>query len=102
MSVEGLARPQQPAPEAEPRPDELTAQSRPDPEGDRQIQLLRTDRCPLCGTALHAQQEWCLACGSAARTRLAVTPNWRLPVMILTLIALASLGILLAALVKLA
>lgn len=60
------------------------------------------ERCPLCGSALHASQDWCLACGAAARTRLAATPRWWLPVTLFAAIVIVSLGVLIASLVKLA
>ncbi len=60
------------------------------------------ERCPLCGGPLGAEQEWCLRCGAAARTRLAATPRWRPPVIALTTVIVLSLGALTAALVSLA
>lgn len=42
-----------------------------------------TVRCPRCGSPVGPAQDWCLTCGAAARTRLAATPNWRLPVVTL-------------------
>ncbi len=60
------------------------------------------ERCPLCGAALRGDQEWCLHCGAAARTRLAATPDWKAPLVTLAVIAALALGILAAALVKLA
>ena len=60
------------------------------------------DACPLCGATLRPQQEWCLSCGAAARTRLAAAPNWRLPLAVIAAVAALSLGVLAAALVKLA
>jgi len=44
--------------------------------------------CPRCGAAVGPEQDWCLTCGAAARTRLAPTPNWRLPVGALAGVAL--------------
>ncbi|HEY2142677.1 MAG TPA: hypothetical protein VGG98_11540 [Solirubrobacteraceae bacterium] len=60
------------------------------------------ETCPLCGAPLQAEQEWCLRCGAAARTRLAAAPNWRTPVAVIAVVCALSLGILAAALVKLA
>lgn len=57
--------------------------------------------CPLCGSALQGEQDWCLHCGAAARTRLAATPRWRTPVVAVALVALISLAVLIAAVVKL-
>jgi hypothetical protein len=58
--------------------------------------------CPLCGAPLHPEQDWCLNCGAAARTRLAAAPNWKAPLAILAAVIALSLGVLAAALVALA
>ncbi len=60
------------------------------------------ETCPLCDTPLDPEQEWCLRCGAAARTRLAASPAWRAPVLTLAVLAALSLGVLAAALVSLA
>jgi hypothetical protein len=60
------------------------------------------EACPLCGAPLQPAQEWCLQCGAAARTRLAAAPNWRLPTALIAVLAALSLGVIAAALVKLA
>ena len=60
-----------------------------------------TDACPLCGTPLSPEQDWCLRCGAAARTRLAATPNWKAPIAVIAVVAVLALGVLAAALVKL-
>lgn len=39
--------------------------------------------CPRCGARIARDQDWCLDCGAAARTRLAPAPNWRLPLGVL-------------------
>jgi len=65
-------------------------------------QASTTDTCPLCGAPLDPEQDWCLNCGAAARTRLAATPNWRAPAATVAVIAVLALGVLAAALVKLA
>ncbi len=57
--------------------------------------------CPLCGTPLQADQEWCLGCGAAARTRLAAPTNWKAPMLGLALVVALALGALAAALVSL-
>jgi hypothetical protein len=60
------------------------------------------DACPLCGAPLQAEQEWCLRCGAAARTRLAATPGWRAPIAAIVAVIALSLGVLAAALIDLA
>jgi hypothetical protein len=47
--------------------------------------------CPRCGGVLHHDQDWCLECGLAARTRIHPPPRWRLPI-VATLVALALLA----------
>jgi hypothetical protein len=61
-----------------------------------------SERCPLCGSGLDPRQDWCLRCGAAARTRLAATPRWWVPVCLLGVVIVVSLGVLVASLVKLA
>ncbi len=58
--------------------------------------------CPLCHAPLHPEQEWCLHCGAAARTRLAASPRWKGLIAALAVVVALSLGVLAAALVKLA
>jgi hypothetical protein len=60
------------------------------------------EACPLCASPLQAEQEWCLRCGAAARTRLAASPNWRAPIAAIVAVVALSLGVLTAALVDLA
>lgn len=60
------------------------------------------EACPLCGAPLNPDQDWCLRCGAAARTRLAATPNWKTPIVTIAVVAVLALGVLAAALVKLA
>jgi len=60
------------------------------------------ESCPLCGALLGPEQEWCLRCGAAARTRLVASTNWKAPIIALAVVATVSLGVLAAALVKLA
>jgi hypothetical protein len=43
-----------------------------------------------------------LSCGAAARTRLAAAPSWKVPIATLAVVGALSLGVLAAALVKLA
>jgi hypothetical protein len=54
-----------------------------------------TISCPRCATAVGPDQDWCLACGAPARTRLVPTPNWRAPVAVLAVVILLA-GIALA------
>jgi hypothetical protein len=49
--------------------------------------------CPRCGLPVRGDQEWCLSCGVAARTRLVPTPAWRAPLAIVAVVA--ALGVLL-------
>jgi predicted amidophosphoribosyltransferase len=58
--------------------------------------------CPLCGAQLEPEQSWCLRCGAAARTRLAAQPKWKALAIVLATVVVVSLGVLAAALVKLA
>ncbi len=60
------------------------------------------EACPLCGASLAPEQDWCMNCGAAARTRLAATPSWKAPIATAAVIAALALGVLAAALVKLA
>ncbi len=60
------------------------------------------EACPLCGAPLPPEQEWCLRCGAAARTRLATSSNWKAPIIAVAVVATLSLGVLAASLVKLA
>jgi hypothetical protein len=60
------------------------------------------EACPLCGAPLHAEQEWCLNCGAAARTRLAASPAWKAPIVSILVVLVLALGVLAGSLVKLA
>ena len=56
-----------------------------------------TIRCPRCSAPVGPDQDWCLECGAAARTRLAATPNWRLPIIVLAIVVvLAGAGLAVA------
>jgi septal ring-binding cell division protein DamX len=55
---------------------------------------VETRACPRCGAELAPDQEWCLSCGDAVGTRIAPTPRWKLPVVLVG----ALLGLLVAAL----
>jgi predicted amidophosphoribosyltransferase len=67
-----------------------------------QAEALPRELCPLCQAPLRPEQSWCLHCGAAARTRLAAQPKWKALVVALLLVVVLSLGVLVAALVKLA
>jgi hypothetical protein len=49
-----------------------------------------TIACPRCGAAVGPEQDWCLECGAAARTQLVPTPNWRLPILLIAVVAVIS------------
>jgi hypothetical protein len=63
----------------------------PPPQGRAPAPL----RCPRCGATVGPEQDWCLECGAPARTRLAPTPNWRLPVAVVAVVVLLA-GVALA------
>jgi len=44
--------------------------------------------CPRCSSPVARDQDWCLACGAAARTRLAPPPDWRVPVAVVAIVML--------------
>lgn len=58
-------------------------------------------RCPRCSAAIGPDQDWCLECGAPARTRLAPTPNWRVPTLGIGAIVLLAGALLAFAFVKL-
>jgi|SRR5271165_1935713 len=62
----------------------------------------RPEACPLCGAPLGTEQEWCLHCGAAARTRLATSSNWKAPIIAIATVAVLSLGVLAVSLAALA
>jgi hypothetical protein len=76
-------------------PATLPVPAQPQPEARREV-------CPLCGQTIRPEQDWCLSCGAAARTRLAAPAKWKLLVVALATIALISICVLIVALVKLA
>jgi Tfp pilus assembly protein PilX len=51
---------------------------------------------------LKPEQNWCMRCGAAARTRLAAQPKWKALVIALVVVVVLALGVLTAALVTLA
>jgi hypothetical protein len=63
----------------------------PPPVQPPEVAELPWMRCPLCDSELAPHQDWCLNCGAPARTRIAPTPNWRMPLVALV-IALAISG----------
>ncbi len=60
------------------------------------------ESCPLCGAPLAVDQDWCLRCGAAARTRVASTPRWQTPLVVLLIVAALCVAVLAGSLVKLA
>ncbi len=83
-------------------PPASSAAGRDDEGGEIPSASPPVDPCPLCGAPLHPEQDWCLQCGGAARTRLSASPNWKAPTATLAVVLALSLGVLAAALVKLA
>ena len=57
--------------------------------------------CPRCSAAIGPEQDWCLECGAPARTRLAPTPNWRVPTLAIGAVVLLAGALLAFAFVKL-
>jgi hypothetical protein len=53
-----------------------------------------TIACPRCGVPVRGDQEWCLSCGTAARTRLAPTPSWRAPLAVAAVVAVLAVLLL--------
>lgn len=49
-----------------------------------------TVACPRCSARVAPDQDWCLICGAAARTRLVRAPNWKVPVALLVSVVTAS------------
>lgn len=72
-----------------------------EPAGEPNAAAPTPDACPLCGAPLHPDQEWCLRCGAAARTRLAMSSNWKAPIIAVGVVAALSLAVLAASLVAL-
>ena len=57
--------------------------------------------CAACGARIEGDQAWCTECGLAARTRIAATPNWRLPLILAGALGLGALVALVVAFVVL-
>jgi hypothetical protein len=74
----------------------------PSPPGTAAEAEVPRELCPLCGAPLRRDQDWCLRCGAAARTRLAAPAKWKLLVGSLAAIVAIALAVLAVALVKLA
>ncbi len=58
-------------------------------------------RCSRCDATLYDEQDWCLECGAPARTRLAPSPNWRIPAAIVAAAIILAAGALAFAFVRL-
>ena len=56
-----------------------TAATGPDPRDPRRLPRA-ADGVPALRRALRDEQDWCLECGAAARTRIARTADWRVPI----------------------
>jgi len=72
----------------------------PEPAGDANPPA--PEGCPLCGAPLDPEQEWCLSCGAAARTRLAMSSNWKGPIIVVAMVAALSIAVIAISLVELA
>ena len=49
-------------------------------------------QCPRCKSPLTPGQDWCTTCGYAATTRILRPGNWRIPIIVVTVIFLLGLG----------
>jgi hypothetical protein len=74
--------------------------SPPEP-GPPQVPDPNAIHCPRCTAPIGPEQDWCLECGAPARTRLAQTPNWRLPTVAIAAVVLLAGALLAFAFVKL-
>lgn len=57
--------------------------------------------CPRCGSTVPPEQDWCLECGLSARTVVAPTPPWRVPLAVLAAVAALALAAMAVAFVDL-
>jgi hypothetical protein len=57
--------------------------------------------CPRCGNTVPPAQDWCLECGLPARTVVAPTPPWRVPIAVLAAVAALALAAMAVAFVDL-
>lgn len=60
-----------------------------------------TIACPRCGSAIGPEQDWCVTCGVAARTRVAPVPNWKRPILVVGAVGALALATSAVALVSL-
>ena len=60
-----------------------------------------TIACPRCGAAVGPEQDWCVTCGVAARTRVAPVPHWRRPIAVVATVGALALATVAVALVSL-
>ncbi len=58
-------------------------------------------RCARCNAEVADEQDWCLNCGFPARTVVARTPRWRVPVALVATVAAVALAALAVAFVDL-
>jgi hypothetical protein len=75
--------------------------AQPPAPGPPQAPDPNTIHCPRCSAQIGPDQDWCLECGAPARTRLAPTPNWRLPTVAIGAVVLVAGALLAFAFVKL-
>jgi hypothetical protein len=74
-----------------------TMETPPPPDTSAPVAGPAERRCPRCGSALSADQEWCLNCGAAAGTEVVEARGWRVPLYLGGgLTALAVIGVILA------
>ena len=57
--------------------------------------------CPRCGSTVPPEQDWCLECGLPARTVVAPTPAWRVPLAVLGAVAAIAVAAMAVAFVDL-
>ncbi len=73
----------------------------PPAPGQPQVPDPLATHCPRCSSPIEPDQDWCLECGAPARTRLAPTPNWRLPTVAIGAVVLLAGALLAFAFVRL-
>jgi predicted nucleic acid-binding Zn ribbon protein len=57
--------------------------------------------CRRCGATLGPEQEWCLACGAAARTDVARPRGWRLPLVLAAAVVVLAIAAAILAIAEL-